>query len=272
MVSGLVKNKERFWEVLKRIHESNDGVVYENEERSFKFMIRNDPEGGAGKFMVMDLVIIATENDERVLDVLELEHDGWWDEDDDTSFVVESWEFEKSKPNQEELQEMMDYVNCTYDYKICPCEKYFIKDKKDACFFCEMTASDDDMKRETCPICLVDGFAMHMKRTKCCNQVIHRGCARAWTLKGKTNTCAMCRAPTQASPPRRERDRIVLQIDESAIQEIVDRIGRAARDDDPANPPSDDSSDTSDDPPNPPGDDSSDDPPNTTITAIDRLD
>lgn len=232
MTVNLVKNKERFWNVLKRVHESNDGLVYENEERSFKFMIRNDPEGGAGKFMVMDLVIISSEEEERVQEVLELEHDGWWDDDND--FVIESWEFEKANPDQDELQEMMDYVNCTYEYKICPCGKYFIKDKKDACFFCEMTASEEDMKRETCPICLSDGFTMHMKRTKCCDQIVHRGCAKAWTLKGKSGTCALCRAPTQASPPRIGRDRIVLQIDETAIQDIVDRIGRemAAENDD----------------------------------------
>lgn len=228
---SFIKSKERFWDVLKRIYDSNDGVVYENEERSFKFMIRNNPDGGAGKFMVMDLVIIATEDDERVSEVLELEHDGWWDDDDDTSFIVESWEFEKAKPDQEQLQEMMEYVNCTYDYKICPCGKYFIKDKKDACFFCEMTASDADMKRETCPICLADGFFMHMKKTKCCDQIVHRGCAKTWSLKGKTNTCALCRAPVLNSPPRMERDRIVLQIDETAIQEIVDRIGRAMEED-----------------------------------------
>jgi hypothetical protein len=231
---NLVKSKERFWSVLKRIHETNDGVVYQNEERSFKFMIRNDPDGGAGKFMVFDLAIIATEDDDRVQEALEMEHDGWWDDDDSTMFVIESWEFEKAGPDDEELQEMMDYVNCTYDYKICPCGTYFIKDKKDACFYCEMTASDEDMKRETCPICLSDGFTMHMKKTKCCDQIVHRGCAKAWTLKGKSGTCALCRAPTQASPPRVGRDRIVLQIDENAIQDIVNRIGRemAAENDD----------------------------------------
>jgi hypothetical protein len=221
-----VKNKDRFWSVLQRVHETNDAIVYENDERSFKFMIRNDPDGGAGKFMVMDLAIIAPEDDERVQEALEYEHDGWWDDDDPTTFVVESWEFEKAKPDQGELQEMMDYVNRTHEYKICPCGRYLVKDKKDACFFCEMTASDDDMKRETCPICLCDGFAMHMKRTKCCDQIVHRGCAKAWTLKGKTGTCALCRAPTQASPPRIGRDQIVLQIDETAIQDIVERIGR----------------------------------------------
>lgn len=223
----MLKSRDQFWSAVQRIHETNSGITYHNEDSTFKLMIRNDPDGGAGKFMVLDLIIVAPEEEERVIEALEMENDGWWDEDDPTAFVVESWEFLKKDPDEDEIKEMMDYVNATYKYKICPCAKYFIKDGKDMCVFCELTASQDDLKKESCPICLSDGYTMHMKKTKCCSQTVHKDCAKTWSLKGNTDKCALCRATNDDAPSRQPRggtDRLVLQIDEGMLENIVERI------------------------------------------------
>lgn len=226
-----LKTRDRFWTALKRVHATNSAVTYFSKDESFKLMIRNDPEGGAGKYMVVDLVIVAPEDEDRVLDVLELENDGWWDDEDPAAFVVESWEFEKDAPDEDELTEMMEYVNATYKYTFCPCGKYFIKDDRDVCVFCDMTASDDDLRKESCPICLSDGYMMHMKKTACCGQIVHRECCKAWTNKSKT--CALCRAKVTPDPARRGSRRptnVVLQIDDTAIEQLVGRISRLAAD------------------------------------------
>jgi hypothetical protein len=236
---SLLKSRDHFWAALQRIHSTNSGVTYTNEDDTFKLMIRNDPEGGAGKYMVMDLVIVAPEEEERVVNALEMENDGWWDDDDPSSFIVESWEFDKKTPDEDELKEMMEYVNATYAYKICPCAKYFIKDQKEMCFYCELTASEDGIKKATCPICLSDGYMMHMKTTTCCSQIVHHDCARTWSVKGKTGTCALCRAPTKE--PMSVSDRIVLDIDQTMIEDIVQRITASA-----ARLAGDDTSDTDD--------------------------
>ena len=254
-----VQDKTKFFSALQRIHATNGGLTFPNDDSTFKIMIRNDPEGGAGKFMVFDLVIIAPEDEERVIEVLELEHEGWWDEDDDSAFVVESWEFDKKVPDDDELTEMVDYVNKVHGYKICPCAKYFIKDGRDLCYFCELTATDTSMHREACPICISDGYAMHMKTTSCCSQKVHTECARAWSLKGGTNTCALCRAPTSDIRRTIRADRVVVQFDDSMLEDLVGRIARAANAINDSDDDSDDVRDTQDFPGSP--DDCPSDPP-----------
>jgi hypothetical protein len=220
-MENVVFERDNLWNVIKRLHAENDGVIFKSKDETFKIMIRNDPEGGAGRFAVVELVIVVDDSEDDLYDVLELDSNGWWDDEDESSYIVESWEFDRKEPDEAELDEMFEYVNKVYNYVFCPCGKYFIKDGKDLCFFCELTSTEEKLKKFECPICMDEGHEMHSKTMKCCSNKIHINCHKQWYNKGNKK-CAICRADLPKEP-RTNR----LHIDADVIDSIASSIARA---------------------------------------------
>ena len=190
-----ITNKERFWSSIKRLfNHRDDGVMFWNHDKTFKMMIRIDPDGSTGKYVTFELVIL--DHDPRIGKVLEKMVCNFSGNDDTDEYVVDQWEFDKNDLDQEELDDMIQYINTMYEYVFCHCGEHFIKDsiinKKDMCVFCEMTATDDDMQRFECPVCLEIGYEMHSKTVKCCDNKLHAVCYDRWAKEGN-GKCMFCR-------------------------------------------------------------------------------
>ena len=225
-----VTDPASFVRALRRVNASESSIAYDNEDGTLRFVIAHNDDGSAGKFMAFDVCIANTDSDgpagERLAAIMALDHDVQTDEFSDC-YDLETFELPKDGPiDDEELQEMIDLVNKTYAYKICPCDKYLIKDKADLCFFCEATGDEAGLRKEQCPICLDDGYMMHLKKTSCCGQLVHRRCTKQWSNAGKTDKCALCRGPCDERPSKRARE-VVIDLDDIAARisaHIIDSV------------------------------------------------
>lgn len=187
----LVNDPVAMLATLKRLHVLNDGVLFWNEQRSFKLMLRNDPVDPES--VACELAIVVDEDDEGMMRVLEMmTNDGYMDEPG--TLVVESWCFAASDVGLEEAAKVQHAVNRVYSYRVCPCAKYLIKDDAGVCLFCQMTASADNSSWHFCPICCEEGREMHMTLQPCCGQHLHARCMETWVHKSGDDRCPLCRA------------------------------------------------------------------------------
>lgn len=185
----LVEEESSFVKCLARVATDKDAVMFYNESKEFKLMIRHvsqdeGEETGENQFELV--VTLDPEREETLAKVLELEHDGYFD--DAYSFVVHSF-------TQLEAEEAMALVNETWLWRFCACGKYFIKQPGfDACLFCEMTMPPPSQtdKHMECPVCLKSSCSNHMIQQSCCQNFIHSLCIDRW--KERNPTCPLCRA------------------------------------------------------------------------------
>ena len=173
---------------LLRMHATNHSLTLWNKTREFKVRLRNDPEDASR--LDFDFGIVAEDDDEEdglVSRVLELEHDGYWD---DGLFVVESYSLERQRAVDDPgtLQAARSRLNELLSLEVCGCGEYLIKDGAPECLRCQLTAPQLDPVR-TCGICHEDGPDRRMARQGCCGQVLHRKCLARCTLL----TCPFCR-------------------------------------------------------------------------------
>jgi hypothetical protein len=242
----LVRDTKSLMETLRRMSESEKSIGYPNEDGTIRFILRNDPEGSAGRYMAFELVVVTDDENEddnaRVREAITHDYDGYWEDAADpaeAAYILDSWELPKDLPKdpakfasdevKETLEEIRDAINESRGYKICPCSKYFIKDGKPLCLFCHLTATPPDFEAAECPICMDDGLAMHMKPTKCCDKMVHRECLRTWGLKSNTDKCPLCRQPCETPKPRarvsRGSDQFVVRIGEAILEQLQASMG-----------------------------------------------
>ncbi len=183
-----VRDPQAVMATLRRLRNVNDAVSFWNAERTIKFMLRNDADSYEDDDLEgtvhADLCIVVDEDDSLIAKVLELEHDGYYDEP--TMFVLESYSI-VSDPGP-----LVAKLNEVHKYRICPCGAYLIKDEAAMCLFCEMTAEPDASKL-FCAICQDQGVRAHMTFQGCCGQPLHKACLASWRDGGK-ETCPLCRA------------------------------------------------------------------------------
>lgn len=228
-----VSDRSQFLKTLRRVHADGSYIMYPNADDTLRFMLRDMAQGGAGKYMTFELVMVLDDEDGRVAKALRYEHDEYADEDDAVGRVIGDLELGKGSPDEDELEELDEFqalVNKTRGYRICPCETYLIKDDADKCFACEMRAVAADLVEDTCPICLEQALMMHMKRTKCCGKLVHRGCSAAWAASGSSSapTCPLCRGDSGEAPPTK-RMRLDVVIEDSLVEGLVAAIEEASR-------------------------------------------
>jgi hypothetical protein len=229
----MIRDNKQFVVALKRMHElPGSTMTYNSDDGKLSFVVRDLPQGRTGKSMTFDLGILVLEDDHVLNKVLSLENDGWFDEQEDDSsariYVLEQFELDKPEPDKDDIDAFVNSVNQTVKYKICPCDKYLIKDGDLKCFYCEMTATDEDLALQECPICSDEGLAMHMKKTSCCGKDVHRSCAIKWALeqlkKSEKTSCALCR--TEIEEPEAKRIRTE---QDSQVQGLTAQLTLAIR-------------------------------------------
>ncbi|ABT15044.1 hypothetical protein NY2A_B645L [Paramecium bursaria Chlorella virus NY2A] len=216
----IVKNNGQLLSALQRIHKHNDAIMFKNHSGEFTMMIRNDPNC-IGFFMNIELLIIVEDGDEALTNILKHYPDAIGFDSDGVEFVIETLEIDKRDVNMEDIETLRTMINGVYNYTICNCTKYFIKDDKEMCIFCEMTATSEDLEYVECPICMEKCYNMHGKIMKCCGTKLHIKCDNKWYVTGNKK-CVMCRAVLD---PRSETR--VLNIDElvnNIAQEVERRI------------------------------------------------
>lgn len=256
----MIKSTKALFDTLARIAESDKILSYKNEDEDIQFVLRPDPEGSAGKFMMFELAVLTDtgpgngDADDRIKEVIALDFDGYHDPDDSDTYVLDSWEVARKNPSEEILSNMQDFINETVKYKICKCARNFIKDEKECCLYCHITATDDSFEKSECPICMDDALRMHTKTTTCCGKTVHAECMRTWLLKSNSETCPLCRQKTEKPKPRNvapredsEQQQIAMQIGGAIIEQINARLRDQNRGVDSSGDDDDDADDDADD-------------------------
>ena len=195
----LIHDAGNFLGGLKRLHDTNEGIVFPNFDGTFNMMLRSDSECDVDYMTFEVLVIHNPEKDETGCFYHLLERE--ISEDDDEEFILGVFcvNIESTK-DSEDLVRAMHKLNSYHSIQICPCNKYFIRDSKQICFYCEMTASIDGMKVEKCTICHEETPIIAMRPQPCCKQYMHIHCMDRWMnseASGENPNCPVCRAPME---------------------------------------------------------------------------
>jgi hypothetical protein len=204
---GIASSNASVYAFMVSSHARNDGILFKNGSNEFKIMVRpsfdesDDPQEDA-QFQVC---IIADPNDpDDVREAVELEFEGVYDEEDDTTVIVHEipvFKMSELKEDSKEVDDVRKRVNEVYEWRVCHCGKRFIKNGEDSmCLLCVLTASDKeraalkDEDRE-CSICFDPCGERFAKRLKCCGAHLHDRCSRKWLAAHMT--CPRCRAPVE---------------------------------------------------------------------------
>jgi hypothetical protein len=115
-----------------------------------------------------------------------------FEEIDEDVYLLEDFTIRKNaKADSTEVLEAIKNVNACYEYRLCPCNKYVIKDAHAMCFYCHMTAVNSDMNLETCTICHEETHKIAMRPQPCCKQYMHTRCINTWN--NLNPNCPICR-------------------------------------------------------------------------------
>jgi len=217
----IIKNNDQLLSALHRIHQQNDAIMFKNHSGEFTIMVRNDPDC-IGFFMNVELLIVIEDGDDVLVNILKNYPDAIGFDSDGGEFIIETLELDKRDVNMEDIETLRKIINGVYNYTVCNCNKYFIKDDKEMCIFCEMTATSEDLEYTDCLICMEKCYNMHGKVMKCCGTKLHTKCDNKWYVTGNKK-CVMCRAELDHRPEARRP----LNIDElvtNIAQEVERRI------------------------------------------------
>lgn len=175
-----------------RMHMSNEAVVFWNHTKEFKIMLRNDPV--EADIVAFEVCIVSDEDEDggRMAKVLEMEYDGMHDEG---MFVVDtfSYDLEAVVRSPDVLDDARRTLNRVFNFTVCPCGKYFIKDYARMCMFCQLTKDSYDAPLHFCAICHEQSSEQLMVRQACCSQMLHRACLALWEVKSPSRSCPLCR-------------------------------------------------------------------------------
>lgn len=193
----LVADPAALYGAIKRLHAINDAVVFWNEARTLKLMLRNDPVDP--DTVACELALVYDEDDEAMQRVVDLLDGGYVDEPG--TFVLDSWSFQAAEFAVEDVTKIAGVINDAYLFTICPCGSYLIRDDAAMCVYCHMTSTAEEKRSFFCTICREDGLAMHMKHQPCCQQRLHSHCLATWRAKSQDERCPLCRQPPGPPAP-----------------------------------------------------------------------
>lgn len=197
----LIKEPTHLTACLERLRKHNTGVIFYNCDETFKLLLRNDPTVLEGLIGAEICIVYgldengdpATPQDEVVQRVVQLDPDGYEDEED--TFVLGNFAFDAD--DVEGATDAAARINDIFAMTICRCQRYFIKDRScqgnDLCPFCTMTSTKDDIARQFCCVCQEISAKMHMIKQPCCSQHIHTACLNKWHGTVGEIQCPMCR-------------------------------------------------------------------------------
>lgn len=185
----LVAEAESLYHSVRRLHRTNESVLFWNEQRSFKLMLRNDPVDA--DTVSCELAMVVDEDDDDMARLMDLMTDGYLEEPG--TFVLDSWTFKDKEFTEEGARKIQFAINAAHRYRVCPCAAYVIKDDGAVCVFCQMTRTRADKESHFCAICCEDGMRMHMTRQDCCQHYLHKHCMATWRSKSGDERCPLCR-------------------------------------------------------------------------------
>lgn len=194
----MISNKKYLLEALHRMNDEHRGFSFENHEGTFQMTLR--PEKNEclvdDGFISFEIVVVYGEDKDphRTFRAL-LERE--FEEMDEDEYLVDDFSIEKtSTETSEDVCVAMDIINRCFSYRFCPCNKYLIGGTTyPMCYHCHMTATEDDMKIETCTICHDETPRIAMKPQPCCKQYMHVRCIDKWN--DVNPTCPMCRVASK---------------------------------------------------------------------------
>lgn len=185
----LVQDTHALLATLRRMHVLNDSVMFWNEERTLKLMLRNDPVDA--DTLACELAIVYDEDCDDMHKLVELNNDGYVDEPG--TFVIDAWSFSATDVTPEDLAKAAQAIDNAYTLRICPCGSYLVKDDAAMCCMCHMTSTPGGRAPQFCAICHEDGLAMHMTGLPCCKKRLHGHCLQTWRTKSGDDRCPLCR-------------------------------------------------------------------------------
>lgn len=189
-----MSSTERFLNGLRRLHAADDALAWTNDAGDLKFSMTSVADDADGRDMEFEVAYVVDPADAKLRRLLDKEPKGMLDDDDDpTAFLIDSFDLDRDDPAPDVLAEMQALFRKTKAYAVCPCDEYVVKDGGAMCVHCEMTATDEGLVREECPICMETGAVMHMTTTGCCKKRLHVACWDACVTKGKSTACPFCR-------------------------------------------------------------------------------
>lgn len=199
-VDGVVKDAKCLLACVTRMHLSNEALMFWNASHEFRLMLRNDPDEPG--VLCFELCVVPGDEDDDpsttpdVTRVLEMEYDGYYD---DGAFIVDSFSvpLDEAVRRPELLDDARRAINRVFNFGVCPCGSYFIKDAAKMCLFCQLTSGADDAEH-FCAICHDSGIERHMVKQACCSQLLHRACLARWEHKARSSRCPLCRADAAA--------------------------------------------------------------------------
>ena len=171
---------------LGRLYAMNECVIFWNEDRTFKLMLRNDPDTPENDEVAFELVLIVDDDDEGMARMLELLGAS---EDEPGVHVLHQWMFEEL--TVERAADVMAKLNGAYLMKLCPCGEALIKDDADVCCLCHMKLDEENGTKHFCAICHSDGRELHMIRRPC-GHMFHKRCSVKWCSMSD-GWCPLCK-------------------------------------------------------------------------------
>lgn len=192
----LVKDKDTFLGLLKRLCDNDEGFVFHNIDNDFHVMVINEctSEG----IMRFSIGIAPQPNLKKILrkERMLLYANGISEVSmcDDAPLIVDQIVVSYDSPCDTDLQRAIKTVNKIYAYEICKCGENFVKDGNrssddQCCYVCHATAHPDDPKA-FCTICQSFGVPRQMV-PKCtmCKSSFHAKCWRQYGIIA----CPNCR-------------------------------------------------------------------------------
>lgn len=204
---------ESFVNVVRKLHERQSTLCFYNSTREFKILLRTVPESQETmKHLELQCIILAEPEDSsddsdsddgttphKIRKILDMDFEGYWDEDDDECYVAESVQLNVPlESTAVSTKEAIAFINNLYLTKVCPCCQYLVRPPDDLCLACELSGTHADLQQDMCPICHDPAYKMHRTLQSCCRQSMHKKCLQTWAShrrrKGEDVTCPVCRS------------------------------------------------------------------------------
>jgi hypothetical protein len=193
-----IKDRGQFLETLRKMRRLNAAIIFRSVDDDLRLMLRSDTDTTDERVMAFELVIVIDHDDNRcdvMTRLMANDYLGYFEDDDDTCYVMESFEIQTESPvDAEDVTEALRKCDWLYNLRICGCAQYLVTNgEDDVCLFCQITATTTEMEKAMCPICHMDSSCISMPASKCCGVPIHRSCMEKWYEKDAAKTCPMCR-------------------------------------------------------------------------------
>lgn len=177
-----------FMDGMRRIKRHQQVIMFWNFDRTLRLMLRYDPVGDAA--IAMELIVVDDEDMPHLQDCCDNEYEGYYAEDNDDFFVIDSFYIpDEAAEAEAAVYAAMRKVNAAYSMFACGCRRYFVREPGESmCALCQLSGTPESLAPHECIVCSVPGPRMHMSSTKCCGNLMHKGCLARWGT-----SCMFCR-------------------------------------------------------------------------------